>query len=118
MLTKNVVSDIDTKNQADSLAYQAEKQIEELGDKVPAEDKEKIEGQIKTLKEALASEDFDKIKPAMEELQQALYALSSNLYQQGAEGAEAAPDGESEPTDSAGSGEDDVIDAEFSETDK
>ncbi len=109
---------IDTKNQADSLAYQAEKQIEELGDKVPAEDKEKIEGQIKALKEALAAEDFDKIKPAMEELQQALYALSSNLYQQGAEGAEAAPDAEGEPTDSAGSGEDDVIDAEFSETEK
>ena len=110
---------IDTKNQADSLAYQAEKQVEELGDKVPADDKEKIEGQIKTLKEALAAEDFDKIKPAMEELQQALYALSSNLYQQGAEGGtEAAPDTEGEPADSAGAGEDDVIDAEFSETDK
>ncbi len=109
---------IDTKNQADSLAYQAEKQVQELGDKVPAEDKEKIEGQIKALKDALAAEDFDKIKPAMEELQQALYALSSNLYQQGAEGADAAPDAESEPTDSKGSGEDDVIDAEFSETEK
>ena len=108
---------IDTKNQADSLAYQAEKQIEELGDKVPADDKEKIEGQIKELKEAIASEDHDKIKSSMETLQQALYALSSNLYQQG-EGAEAAGAEAAEPSDSAGSGgEDDVIDAEFSETD-
>ncbi|MEL6814142.1 MAG: molecular chaperone DnaK [Cyanobacteria bacterium J06598_3] len=110
---------IDTKNQADSLAYQAEKQLEELGDKVPAEDKEKIEGQIKTLKEALAAEDAEKIKPAMEELQQGLYALSSNLYQQAggegeAPGAEEAED--AAPSDASG-GEDDVIDAEFSETD-
>ncbi|MEL7504671.1 MAG: molecular chaperone DnaK [Cyanobacteria bacterium J06554_6] len=107
---------IDTKNQADSLAYQAEKQIDELGDKVPAEDKTKIEGQIKELKDAIAAEDFDKIKSMTTELQQSLYALSSNLYQDaaGAEGAaagaDAAPDG-----DAGSGGEDDVIDAEFSE---
>ncbi|MGB7251871.1 MAG: molecular chaperone DnaK [Phormidesmis sp.] len=107
---------IDMKNQADSLAYQAEKQVEELGDKVPAEDKEKVETQIKSLKEALAAEDFDKIKSTMEELQQALYALSSNLYQQGTEDA-ATPDGEGAAAESgATTGEDDVIDAEFSET--
>ncbi|MEL6902614.1 MAG: molecular chaperone DnaK [Cyanobacteria bacterium J06606_4] len=107
---------IDTKNQADSLAYQAEKQIEELGDKVPAEDKEKIEGQIKDLKEALAAEDNDKIKSSMEVLQQGLYALSSNLYQQGSPEAGDTPDAGDEAAD-ASSGEDDVIDAEFSETD-
>ena len=108
---------IDTKNQADSLAYQAEKQVEELGDKVPAEDKEKITAQVKELKDAVAAEDHDKIKSTMETLQQALYTLSSNLYQQGADaaptdGAEAAADG-----DTASGGEEDVIDAEFSETD-
>ena len=110
---------IDTKNQADSLAYQAEKQVEELGDKVPAEDKEKIEAQVKELKDAIAAEDYDKIKSTMTDLQQALYTLSSNLYQQGSEaGPDAAADTASEPTDGAStSGEDDVIDAEFSETD-
>ena len=110
---------IDTKNQADSLAYQAEKQVEELGDKVPAEDKEKIEAQVKELKDAIAAEDYDKIKSTMTDLQQALYTLSSNLYQQGSEAApDAAADTASEPTNSAStSGEDDVIDAEFSETD-
>lgn len=108
---------IDMKNQADSLAYQAEKQVEELGDKVPADDKEKIEGQIKDLKDALAAEDFDKIKSSMETLQQALYSLSSNLYQN-AEGAEAPADAEGAADSGASSsGEDDVIDAEFSETD-
>ncbi len=111
---------IDTKNQADSLAYQAEKQIEELGDKVPAEDKEKIEAQIKELKEALAAEDDDKIKSDMEALQQALYALSSNLYQQGApaEDAAATPEDPASSDDASTGGEDDVIDAEFSETEK
>ena len=113
---------IETKNQADTLAYQAEKQIEELGDKVPAEEKEKLEGQIKELKEALAEEDTDKIKSTMEALQQGLYALSSNLYQQGSpegEGAEGAPaDDAGADEDSSSGGEDDVIDAEFSETDK
>jgi molecular chaperone DnaK len=110
---------IDTKNQADSLAYQAEKQIGELGDKVPAADKEKIEGQIKDLKDAIASEDLDKVKSLTTELQQALYTLSSNLYQQ-AGGEEAAAAGAGAPgggDSSSGTG-DDVIDAEFSETDK
>lgn len=108
---------IETKNQADSLAYQAEKQVEELGDKVPAEDKEKITAQVKELKDAIAAEDYDKIKSTMETLQQALYTLSSNLYQQGG-GEEAAAGTEGAPTDGAAAGtEEDVIDAEFSETD-
>ncbi len=108
---------IDMKNKADSLAYQAEKQVEELGDKVPADDKEKIQGQIATLKEALAAEDFEKIESSMEELQQGLYALSSNLYQQGGEAEDATSGaGESSAAGTADSGEeDDVIDAEFSE---
>ena len=109
---------IDLKNQADSLAYQAEKQIGELGDKVPAADKEKVEGQIKDLKAAIASEDFDKIKSLTTELQQALYSISSNLYQQSsAQPGEPGADTPGDSGASASSGEDDVIDAEFSETD-
>ena len=110
---------IDLKNQADSLAYQAEKQISELGDKVPAADKEKVEGQIKDLKAAIASEDFDKIKALTGELQQSLYSISSNLYQQGDAQAAAEPTPDAAAADSgagAASGEEDVIDAEFSET--
>jgi molecular chaperone DnaK len=103
---------IDVKNQADSLAYQAEKQIADLGDKVPAADKEKLEVQIKDLREAIAAEDYDKIKALTTDLQQALYSLSSNLYQQAGGDAGEAPSG------GAPSGEDDVIDAEFSEPEK
>jgi molecular chaperone DnaK len=112
---------IDIKNQADSLAYQTEKQIADLGDKVPAADKAKVEGLIKDLREASAGEDYEKIKTLTSELQQTFYSISSNLYQQqggdgttppgggapGADGADVPP-----PT----GGDDDVIDAEFSET--
>ena len=105
---------IDAKNQADSLAYQAEKQIGELGDKVPADDKTKIEGQIKDLRDAIAAEDHEKIKAQTTELQQSLYSLSSNLYQDAA-GAEGAAPGGAAPEGGESSGDDDVIDAEFSE---
>ena len=113
---------IDRKNQADSLVYQAEKQLTDLGDKVPADDKTKAEGLIADLKAALAEEDDDKIQTVMPELQQSLYAIGSNMYQQaGAEaGAEAgapdaeAPEGDDSGADASASG-DDVIDAEFSE---
>lgn len=110
---------IDLKNQADSLAYQAEKQIADLGDKVPADDKAKIETMAKDLREAVAQEDYDKIKSLSGELQQTLYTIGSNLYQQGGgEGAAPSPDEDTaSPSDSGSSGGDDeVIDAEFSET--
>jgi molecular chaperone DnaK len=107
---------IDRKNQADSLVYQAEKQLAELGDKVPEADKTKVEGQVKDLREAVQQEDDDRIKTLTTELQQALYSIGTNLYQQqGAGGPEPggpAPGGTEPPT----GGSDDVIDAEFSET--
>ncbi|NER20613.1 MAG: molecular chaperone DnaK [Symploca sp. SIO1B1] len=113
---------IDRKNQADSLTYQAEKQINELGDKVPAEDKTKVEGLIKDLREAVEKEDDEKIKTLTPELQQTLYSISSNIYQQsgGAEAGAPPPPGAdaggSTESTSSSSGGDDVIDAEFSET--
>lgn len=110
---------IDLKNQADSLAYQAKKQIQELGDKVPAADKSKLEGLIKDLEEASSKEDYDRIKTLTTELQEALYSVGSSIYQQ-ASGGEAGPSpGGSGGASSGGgssSGDDDVIDAEFSET--
>ena len=88
---------IDLKNQADSLAYQAEKQMSELGDKVPAADKAKVDGLVKDLREAIASEDFDKIKTMTTDLQQALYGITTNLYQQAGSGAAPDDDGTTPP---------------------
>jgi molecular chaperone DnaK len=112
---------IDRKNQADSLTYQAEKQLQELGDKVPAADKTKLEGLIKELKEAVAKEDDKEIQRLTPEVQQTLYAIGSNIYQQAGANAGGAEDPTAASTPPGGGttgGADDVIDAEFSETDE
>jgi molecular chaperone DnaK len=103
---------IDLKNQAETLVYQAEKQLGELGDKVSAEAKAKVEEKRTKLNEALQKEDFDTLKPLFDELQQELYALGASVYQQ------AGADGTSEAATGASSsgGADDVIDAEFTES--
>ncbi|MBD2019846.1 molecular chaperone DnaK [Leptolyngbya sp. FACHB-36] len=113
---------IDLKNQADSLAYQAEKQMSELGDKVPAADKDRVNGLIKDLKDAIAQEDFDRIKSVQTELQQSLYTIGSNIYQQAGGGEAGGGAGPTDPGAGAGpssastGGDDDVIDADFTES--
>jgi molecular chaperone DnaK len=110
---------IDRKNQADSLVYQAEKQITELGDKVPAADKTKMEGLIADLKDAVAKEDDERIKTLTTEVQQTLYTIGSNIYQQAGGGTPGGGDATGGtgggPTGGGTTGGDDVIDAEFSE---
>jgi len=110
---------IDLRNQAETLIYQAEKQLGELGDKVAAEDKAKVEQFTGQLKEALEKDDTATIKTVLEQLQQALYAAGAAVYQQQA-GAEAAA-GNGAAGAGAGAGApgatgDDVIDAEFTES--
>ena len=106
---------IDLKNQAETLIYQAEKQLGELGDKVSAEDKGKVEESSKTLKEALEKDDFATMKSELETLQQALYAAGAAVYQQAA-GAEAAAGGNGAGAPGGSAAGDDVIDAEFTES--
>ena len=110
---------IDLKNQAETLAYQAEKQLAELGDKVDAEAKAKVEEKAAKLKEATEKEDFESMKTLLEELQQELYTVGASVYQQA--GAEAAASGEEGAAagnsgDGSSNAGDDVIDAEFTET--
>jgi molecular chaperone DnaK len=109
---------IDTKNQAETLIYQAEKQLGELGDKVGTEDKAKVEASAAKLKEAVAKDDFDTMKSELETLQQALYAAGAAVYQQaaGAEAAAGAAPGGNGAGAAGSSSSDDVIDAEFTES--
>jgi molecular chaperone DnaK len=109
---------IDLKNQAETLVYQAEKQLADLGDKVGAEDKAKVEQFSTQLKEALANDDTATIKTVLEQLQQALYAAGASVYQQaGADGAASeAPGGNGNGAPAGASSADDVIDAEFTES--
>jgi molecular chaperone DnaK len=75
---------VELKNQADSLAYQSEKSLNDLGDKVDSIEKGRIEGLIKDLRDAVAKEDKDRIAGLTGELQQAMYAISQGAYTDGA----------------------------------
>ena len=72
---------IDLKNQAEALTYQAQKQVEELGDKVTPELRTKVELVIGELKEALEQDDSTKIKAGVEALQTALMEMGQSVYQ-------------------------------------
>jgi len=79
---------IEVRNQADSLVYQSEKTLGEVGDKLTDEEKAKIQAEIDKLKETLKTDDTDAIKAQTEAVTKALYEVSSKIYQQqpGAEG--------------------------------
>lgn len=107
---------IERKNQADTLSYQAEKQLNELGDKVPEADKTKIEGMVKELREAIAQDDDDKIKTLTADLQQELFKVGSNIYQQAGGGVPPEDGGPGAGGSTPPGGGDDVIDADFTES--
>ena len=71
---------VELKNQSDSLAYQSEKTLNELGDKVDSVQRGRIEGLVKDLREALQNEDEQRMKSLSEELQQAMFQASQNAY--------------------------------------
>jgi len=104
----------DIRNQGDTLAYQAEKALRDLGDKVPAGDRQKIEAKVAELREALKGDDATSIKRLTEDVQQATHALSQQMYAQ--QGGDAAA-GPSAPGSSNGGGkpEGEVIEGEFRE---
>jgi molecular chaperone DnaK len=99
----------ETRNLAEQVAYQSEKQLEELGDKVDSSNKEEIEAAIKEVRESLDSESVEEIKGKTEALTAAFQKVSEQIYvaaqEQAASGDGAAADGES-------SDEEEVVDAE------
>ncbi len=101
---------IEAKNQAESLAYQAEKQLKDFGDKVSASEKSKVEGLVSDLRQAINKDDIDRVKSLSEELKQAMYAISSAMYQQSGSSTSTAS------SSGRDSGDGDVIDADFTES--
>jgi molecular chaperone DnaK len=101
--------EVETRNNADQVIYQSEKTLEELGDKVTAEEKAPIQAAIEKLRETLKGTDVEAIKADTEALQQAFYAISEKLYQQqaAAEGAAGGADGAQAASD------DGVVDADY-----
>ena len=114
---------IEIRNNADSLAYQSEKQLKELGDKIGDDKKKPIEDAIAAVREALKGEDTDAIKRTYDDLQNKFQSVSEELYKQAAanaQGAGAGGPGQAEPPPetSGGKKEGDVVDAEFEVVDE
>jgi molecular chaperone DnaK len=116
---------IEARNTADQLIYQMEKMLRDLGDKVSTSDRGRIEGIVEELKGAKEGDDAGRIKQLVEQLQQASYAIGQQMYAQqaaaqqeaaGAQGPQAGGNGGS-PGYGAGapSGEEEVVEGEFSE---
>jgi molecular chaperone DnaK len=112
---------IEVKNNADQIVYQTEKTLKDLGDKVSAEDKAKIESKLEAVKAVKEGSDIESIKKATEELTQEFYAVSSKLYANGnPEGQGFDPNnmGTNNATGNAGTQDDNVVDADFKVDDK
>jgi molecular chaperone DnaK len=106
---------IDAKNTADSLVYQTEKTLRELGDKVPSAEHGEIETKINDLKSAAQGDDLAQIQQASEAVQQAFHALSQQLYAQQQGQQQPQPEGGPSTPPPHGSASDDVIDGEVKE---
>ena len=107
---------IETKNHADNLVYSAEKTIKDLGDKAPAELKQKVEDAASKVREVKDSDDLQAIKTATDHLGEVLQELGSAAYQQQQAQAESAPtdqDDAKETPDDAGGDDEDIVDGEF-----
>ena len=110
--------EVDVRNNADQMVFQTEKAMNELGDKISAEEKSEVETKLSALKEALKSGSIDDIKAKQDELQKAFYAISEKVYQQAAQ-AQQAQGGQADAGAQPGAGsqpkEDGAVDADFHE---
>jgi len=104
----------EARNLAENAAYQAEKQLAELGDTVDADSKAEIEAAIKEAREALDSQSAEEIRAKAEAVQAAFHRVSEQIYQAASEQAAASTDGAS----GNGAAEEEVVDAEVVEDDK
>ena len=102
------LTEIEVRNNADSIAYATEKTINELGEKVPEDTKEAVNTAIEDLRKALEGDDIDDIKAKTEALQQASYKLAEIVYAD----TQATAEPDTAEAD-AGSGGNDVIDADY-----
>lgn len=101
----------DTKNLADSTVFQIEKLLKDNGDKIPADEKAKVEGTIEDLKKAIESNDTERMKAGIEAVNAAMQSVSQHLYSQAQQGAGDGQGGGAAEEPKSGDG-DDIIDAE------
>ncbi|MBW1858753.1 MAG: molecular chaperone DnaK [Deltaproteobacteria bacterium] len=111
---------VDARNHADSLIYQTEKSITEIGDKVDASLKSNVEEVVERLKKAMEGTDTDEITRLTEELTQTSHKLAEAMYAKasGAQQAGEQPGGPSEQAEPGAAKDEDVVDADFEEVDE
>jgi molecular chaperone DnaK len=107
---------IEARNHADNTAYSAEKVLKDLGDKVPADMKSKVEDGVANVRKVLDGEDVESIRRATEELTVVLQQVGSAAYQQTPPPAEGGTEPESQTPPESGSGDENVVDGEFRST--
>ncbi len=105
---------IEARNLADNLVYQTEKVLRELGNKVPSEERQKIEGRLNELREAIKGEDIGRIKGLSDEVQNTYHALSQQMFAQSAPSAQ-APGSNGSGRGSSERDEGEVIEGDFRE---
>ncbi len=110
-------AEIDLKNEADSLIHTSEKTLEELGDKVPEESKEKVQKIVEATKDALKKEDIVEIKSQVEDLRKAIQEVGAAIYQAQAQQEQAQAGETQEPPSDAQEGEK-VVDADYEVVDE
>jgi molecular chaperone DnaK len=106
----------ETRNNADALVYQTEKLLKDQGDKVPAEDRERVESALKSLRESVAGTDYERIRHDTETLRTASQAFGQRLYEQASQQQAASGsggDGSGGSGSSSGPSDDEVVDAEI-----
>ncbi|MGD0984209.1 MAG: molecular chaperone DnaK [Acidimicrobiales bacterium] len=106
----------ETRNNADALVYQTEKLLKDQGDKVPAEDRERVESALKALRESTAGTDYERIRRDTETLRNVSQAFGQRLYEQASQqyaAGGAGGDGPAGPASSSGPSDDEVVDAEI-----
>ena len=104
---------VEARNSADNTAYTAEKVIKDLGDKVPADMKSKVEGGVVSVREVIDSDDIEAIRKATEDLNQIVQQIGAAAYAQ-TDPAEGEPSPDAEPeSDNGTSDDEDVVDGEF-----
>jgi molecular chaperone DnaK len=113
---KNRREAIETRNQADTLAYSAEKTLRDLGDKVPAEVRSEVEGKIAAVRSAMQGEDIAYIQRTTQELSESMQKIGAAMYQQPGAGPEQGGPGE-QPGGQQGRGPEDegTVEGEFRE---
>ena len=116
--------EVDAKNEAENMAYQADKLVNENGDKLAADDKSTLTTKAQAVKDAIAKNDISMINAAKEDLQKALYEVSAKLYQQAApqqgNPAQGGPDmggQQAQQGNNNNGGDPNVYDADFTDAD-